>query len=89
MTPLTKDCYGIQRANGRIYLADVFSVICKQSSSINISIIKDKMNLCTQTLEDVLIVPNLERRLFSANLNLNKGNKWFHFEKTTFYLEST
>ena len=32
-------------------------------------------------MEDDLIVPNLDRRLFSVNSFLNKGNNWVHFEK--------
>ena len=30
-------------------------------------------------LEDVLIVPNLDRRLFSVNAFLSKGHNWVHF----------
>ena len=79
MTPFKKDCYDIQNANRRIYLADGSSVICKYSGSINIPIIKNKRNLEILKLEDVLTVPNLDRRLFSVNSFLNKGKK--HYEK--------
>ena len=81
MTPFKNDCYDIQNTNRRIYLADGSSVICKSSGSIIIPIIKNKMDLGTLKLEDVLIVPNLDRRLFSVNSFLNKGNNWVHFEK--------
>ena len=81
MTPFKKDCSDIQNTNRRIYLADGSSVICKSSGSINIPITKNKRNLGTLKFEDVLIVPNLDRRLFSVNSFLNKGNNWIHFEK--------
>ena len=32
-------------------------------------------------LEDVLIVPNLDRRLFSVNAFLSKGHNWIHFSR--------
>ena len=81
MTPFKKDCYYIQSTNRRIYLADGSSEIYKNSGSINIPINKNKRNLETLKLEDVLIVPSLDWRLFSVSSFLNKGNNWVHFEK--------
>ena len=71
----------IQSTKRRIYLADGSSVICTNSSSINISINKNQKNLWTLKFEDILIVPSLDRRLFSVNSFLNKGNNWVHFER--------
>ena len=76
-----KDCDKIDKTNRRIYLADGSSVICTQSGSIDIPIIKNNKNLGTLILDDVLIVPHLDRRLFSVNSFLSKGNNWVHFEK--------
>ena len=59
MTPFKRDCDDIYSISRKIYLADGSSVICKQSSSIDIPIIENNKNLNTLKLDDVLIVHHL------------------------------
>ena len=48
---------------------------------IKIPIHKRKRLMGTLKLDDVLIVPNLDRRLFSVSSFLSKGNNRVHFDK--------
>ena len=79
MTPFRKDCINIQPTYKLIYLADGSTVMCKLMGNINIPIIAKNKELGTLILEDVLIVPNLDRRLFLVNTFLSKGHNWVHF----------
>ena len=79
MTPFRKDCINIRPTYKLIYLADGSTVMCKFMGNINIPIVAKKKELGTLILEDVLIVPNLDRRLFSVNAFLSKGHNWVHF----------
>ena len=79
MTPFRKDCVKIQQTYKLIYLADGSTVLCKFMGNINIPIFANGTKLGTLILEDVLIVPNLDRRLFSVNAFLSKGHNWVHF----------
>ena len=62
-----------------IYLADGLTVMCIFIGNINISIVVKKKELGTLILEDVLIVPYLDRQLFSVNALLSKGYNLVHF----------
>ena len=79
MTPFRKDCLNVQQTYKLIYLADGSTVLCKFMGNINIPIYDNRTKLGTLILEDVLIVPNLDRRLFSVNAFLSKGHNWVHF----------
>ena len=79
MTPFRKDCTNIQPTYKLIYLADGSTVLCKFMGHINIPIKENGTEIGTLILEDVLIVPNLDRRLFSVNAFLSKGHNWVHF----------
>ena len=86
MTPFKNDCTNIQPTYKMIYLADGSTVLCKQMGNISIPISKNKKVLGSLILEDVLIVPNLDRRLFSVNAFLSKGHNWVHFSRHTIKL---
>ena len=79
MTPFSKDCENIQPTQRTIFLADGSTVLCNKMGTIHIPIKKHNKHLGTLKLEDVLIVPNLDRRLFSVGSFLAKGNNWVHF----------
>ena len=53
--------------------------MCKLMGNINIPIVAKNKELGTIILEDVLIVPNLDRQLFSVNAFSSKGHNWVHF----------
>ena len=80
MTPFKQDCNNIQPTYKQIFLADGSSVLCKEMGQVNIPIKHGRRDFGTLVLEDVLIVPNLDRRLFSVNSFLARGNNWIHFE---------
>ena len=80
MTPFKQDCNNIQPTYKQIFLADGSSVLCKEMGQVNIPIKHGRRDFGTLVLEDVLIVPNLDRRLFSVNSFLARGNNWVHFE---------
>ena len=80
MTPFKQDCNNIQPTYKQIFLADGSSVLCREMGQVNIPIKHGRRNFGTLVLEDVLIVPNLDRRLFSVNSFLARGNNWVHFE---------
>ena len=82
MTPFKKDCKSISTTWRTIYLAAGSSVQCRFVGIIEIPIHKGNRIIGTLKLEDVLVVPNLDRRLFSVNAFLNKGNNWVHFDKS-------
>ena len=86
MTPFTKDCRDIQPAHRRIFLADGSTVICKEMGKIDIPIYNGKTNIGSLRLDNVLIVPDLDRRLFSVNSFLASGNNWVHFENNYIHL---
>ena len=81
MTPYKRDCKSITNTERTIFLADGSSVQCRMMGVIEIPIYRRKKLIGTLKLDDVLIVPNLDRRLFSVNSFLNKGNNWVHFDK--------
>ena len=81
MTPFKKDYKSISSTRRTIYLADGSSVQCRYVGIIEIPIHKGNRIIGTLKLDDALIVPNLDRRLFSVNAFLNKGNNWVHFDK--------
>ena len=86
MTPFRKDNKNIQPASGKIFLADVSAVLCKEMGTIDISISKGQINLGILKLDNILIVPSLDRRLFSVNSFLQNGNNWVHFEGSFIHL---
>ena len=86
MTPFYKDCKNIQPTQRTIFLADGSTVLCNKMGTIHIPIKKHNKHLGTLKLEDVLIVPNLDRRLFSVGSFLAKGNNWVHFTRDSIEL---
>ena len=74
MTPFKKDCINIQRTFKMIYLSDGSSVLYKHMGNLTIPIYKNNRLLGSLIFEDVLIVPNLDMRLFSVNAFLSKGH---------------
>ena len=79
MTTFKKDCNNIQPTYKIIYLADGSSALCKYMENISLTINKNNKVIGSLILEDVLIVPNMDRRLFSVNAFLSKGHNWVHF----------
>ena len=73
MTPFKKDCNNIQSTYKIIYLADGSSILCKYMGNILLPISKNNKVIGSLTLEDVLIAPNLDRRLFSVKCLPLKG----------------
>ena len=86
MTPFRKDCQEIQKTHRVIYLADGSTVLCRTMGNVRIPIHKGNIEIGTLILEDVLIVPNLDRRLFSVHAFLSKGHNWVHFSQTEIQL---
>ena len=86
MTPFKRDCKNVRPTYKLIYLADGSTVLCKTMGDIHIPISQDKTKIGTLILEDVLIVPNLDRRLFSVHAFLSKGHNWVHFSQQTIQL---
>ena len=86
MNPFKKDCINIQPTFKMIYLTDGSSVPCKHIGNITIPINKNNRLRASLILEDVLIVPNLDRRLFSVNAFLSKGHNWTQFSRNTIKL---
>ena len=66
---------------GELILQRGLSIIYNYSDSINLQIIRNNRILWTLDLEDVLVEPNLDRRLFSVNSFLNKVNNLALFKK--------
>ena len=54
--------------------------------NISLPIRKNNKVIGSLVLEDVLIVPNLDIRLFSVNAFLSKGHNWVHFSRHTIKL---
>ena len=86
MTPLKQDCKNVQPTKRTIFLADGSTVLCHRMATIHIPIKQHKRTVGTLKLDDVLIVPNLDRRLFSVNSFLPKGNNWVHFTQQSIEL---
>ena len=60
-------------------MADGSLVVCREAGDISIPLkIKNGSNY-NLMLKDVLIIPNLDRRLFSVNAFLRRGNNWVRF----------
>ena len=74
MTPFKKDCNNIQPTYKIIYVSDGSSVLCKYMGNISLPINKNNKVIGSLILEYVLIVPNLDQRLFSVNAFLSKGH---------------
>ena len=79
MTPHRSDCRNIYPVLRQVYMADGSSIICKEAGEITIPIRTSKSQTYNLKLKEVLIIPNLDRRLFSVNSFLNKGNNWVQF----------
>gem|GEM_PF-2876143 len=86
MTPFKADCKNIQPTYKIIYLADGSTVLCRFMGNITIPITKNQKILGSLILEDVLIVPNLDRRLFSVNAFLSHGHNWVNFSRNNIKL---
>ena len=56
-------------------MADGSSVLCREAGHIIIPLSSNHKLV----LKDVLIIPNLDRRLFSVNVFLRRGNNWVRF----------
>ena len=81
MTPVRKDCKDIYSVFRHVYMADGSSVICKEAGQISIPFNRKNGEPFYLVLKDVLIIPSLDRRLFSVNSFLNKGNNWVQFSR--------
>ena len=81
MTPFRSDCRDINHTYKQIYLTDGSSILCNQMGVIEIPIKSHRKEIGKLILEDVLIVPNLDRRLFSVSSFLSKGNNWVNFKR--------
>ena len=68
----------IRDKNKQVFLANGPSVLYRKMREIQILIKNKRYNHGILKLEDVLIVPNLDKRLFS--INLLRGINWVHFE---------
>ena len=86
MTPFKKDCRNIQSTHRKNFLADGSILLCKEMGIIDIPIQNGKFTIGTLRLHNVLIVPSLDRRLFSVNSFLQNGNNWVHFENNSMHL---
>ena len=78
---------GTTKTQITIFLADVCSIQCRLVGIINIPIYKSKKIIGTLRSDDVLIVPNLDRRIFLTNSFLYRGNDWVHFDKHNIQLD--
>lgn len=79
MTPFKRDCQNITPVHKEVDLADGTKILCKHIGHIIIpleSSIGTKYNL---RLKKVLIIPKLDRRLFSVSAFLQQGNNWVNF----------
>ena len=79
MTPYKSDCERTYPVLRQVFMADGSSIICKEAGDISIPLNQKTRNAFTLRLKDVLIIPELDRRLFSVNSFLNKGNNWVQF----------
>ena len=78
MTPYKRECKDIQQTFRKIFFADGSSIHCSQMENFDIPIKKQIQIIgILRRLEDVLIVPTLDRRLFSVNSFLLRGNNRF------------
>ena len=68
------------------FMADGSSVQYRVMGIIEICIHKGNRRINTLKLDDVLIVPNLDRRLFSINSFLSRGNNWVYLDKKYVHL---
>ena len=60
-------------------MADGSSVVCREAGEISIPLKNHHDSFFSLLLKDVLIIPDLDRRLFSVNAFLRRGNNWVHF----------
>ena len=81
MTPFKRDCINISSAKKEVYLADGTKIICRNVGEILIPVTSTNGLKYTLRLKDVLIIPELDRRLFSVSSFLNQGNSWVNFRK--------
>ena len=68
------------------FLADGSVVTCKEMGVIDVPIQNNKNILGTLRLDNVLIAPSLDRRLFFVSSFLQNGNNWVHFENNSIHL---
>ena len=87
MTPFRRDCKNILPASRKIFLADSSAVLCREMGTIHIPILNGHTKVGILRLDSVLIVPSLDRRLFSVNSFLQNGNNWVHFEGSYIHLD--
>jgi len=79
MTPVKRDCKNIYTTLRQVYMADGSSVVCREAGDISIPLKTKNGSNYNLMLKDVLIIPNLDRRLFSVNAFLRRGNNWVRF----------
>ena len=60
-------------------MADGSSVVCREAGEISIPLKNHHDSYFSLLLKDVLIIPDLDRRLFSVNAFLRRGNNWVRF----------
>ena len=66
-------------------MADGSSVLCKESGDITIPIKRKQGPNFKLTLKDVLIVPFLDKRLFSVESLISKENNWVQFSRDSIH----
>ena len=80
MTPFHKDCENIRPVRKVVYLADGSKISCNKVGDIVIPMLDNRENRHTLRLKNVLIIPKLDRRLFSVNSFLTQGNCSVNFK---------
>ena len=83
MTPFRADCHNIINTYKQIYLTDGSLILCNQMGVIDIPIKSQNREVDKLVQEVSLIVPNLDRRLFTVCSFLSKGNSWVNFKRDT------
>ena len=81
LTPFKGDCNSRINTRRTIFPVDNSSIQCRHMGIIEIPSQKGNMSIGTLKSDDVLNVPNLDRRLFWISSFLSKGNTWVHFDK--------
>ena len=82
MTPFKVDCINVRPTRKEVYLADGTKIFCNTIGDIIIPILCTKGSKYVLRLKEVLIIPELDRRLFSVSSFLKQGNSWMSFQST-------
>ena len=80
MNPFHKDCENIRSFRKVVYLADGSKISCHKVGDIVIPMLDNRDTHHTLRLKNVLIIPELDRRLFSVISFLTQGNCSVNFK---------